>query len=153
MDPELWQWIWLTATGFFILAEVAVAGSFFLLPFGVGTAASTILAFAGVDENWQWIAFLGVSVFSLASLRPLARKLNSTESPAKVGSTRLIGEIAVVTKDLTGDMTQQGKVQIGREEWPAETSDQRHVPSGTRVKVVQIEGTRAVVELLSDIQK
>ena len=148
MDPEIWQWVWLAATGIFILGELAMAGSFFLLPFGVGTAVATVLAFSNANESLQWVAFVVVSVASLAALRPLARKLNAQEQPAKVGSTRLIGEIGVVTKDLGANLTENGSIQIGREEWPAETKDMEHVPTGTRVKVTHIEGTRVVVEAI-----
>ncbi len=146
MDPEIWQWIWLVATGMFVLGELAMAGSFFLLPFGVGTAVATVLAFSNVSESLQWVAFIVLSVASLAALRPLAKKLNAQEQPAKVGSTRLIGEIGVVTKDLGTDLTENGSIQIGREEWPAETKGMEHIPAGTRVKVTHIEGTRVVVE-------
>ncbi|HJO40975.1 MAG: NfeD family protein [Acidimicrobiales bacterium] len=146
MDPEIWQWIWLVATGMFVLGELAMAGSFFLLPFGVGTAVATVLAFSNVSESLQWVAFIVLSVASLAALRPLAKKLNAQEQPAKVGSTRLIGEIGVVTKDLGADLTENGSIQIGREEWPAETKGMEHIPAGTRVKVTHIEGTRVVVE-------
>jgi membrane protein implicated in regulation of membrane protease activity len=146
LDPEIWQWISLVATGMFVLGELAMAGSFFLLPFGVGTAVATVLAFSNVSENLQWLAFIVLSVASLAALRPLAKKLNAQEQPAKVGSTRLIGEIGVVTKDLGADLTENGSIQIGREEWPAETKGMEHIPAGTRVKVTHIEGTRVVVE-------
>ena len=146
MDPEIWQRIWLVATGMFVLGELAMAGSFFLLPFGVGTAVATVLAFSNVSESLQWVAFIVLSVASLAALRPLAKKLNAQEQPAKVGSTRLIGEIGVVTKDLGADLTENGSIQIGREEWPAETKGMEHIPAGTRVKVTHIEGTRVVVE-------
>ena len=146
MDPEIWQLIWLVATGMFVLGELAMAGSFFLLPFGVGTAVATVLAFSNVSESLQWVAFIVLSVASLAALRPLAKKLNAQEQPAKVGSTRLIGEIGVVTKDLGADLTENGSIQIGREEWPAETKGMERIPAGTRVKVTHIEGTRVVVE-------
>ena len=118
MDPEIWQWIWLAATGIFILGELAMAGSFFLLPFGAGTAVATILAFSNVSEGLQWVAFVVVSVASLAGLRPLARKLNAQEQPAKVGSTRLIGEIGVVTKDLGAGLKENGSIQIGEKNGP-----------------------------------
>ena len=150
MDPEIWQWIWLAATGMFVLGELAMPGSFFLLPFGAGTAVATILAFSNANESLQWIAFIVISLASLAALRPLARKLNSQEQPARVGSTRLIGEIGVVTKDLGEALKENGSIQIGREEWPAETLEKGHVPAGTRVKVIHIEGTRVVVEVIQE---
>jgi membrane protein implicated in regulation of membrane protease activity len=55
-----------------------------------------------------------------------------------------------VITDLTPDPAHLGAVRIGREEWHAETTDRSHLPSGTRVEVVQIEGTRAVVRPLGE---
>ena len=62
----------------------------------------------------------------------------------------MIGEIGVVTKDLGEALTENGSIQIGREEWPAETLEKKHVPAGTRVKVIHIEGTRVVVEVIKE---
>ena len=47
--------------------------------------------------------------------------------------------------DLSPDPEHLGTVRIGREEWHAETPDRGHLPAGTSVEVVRIEGTRAVV--------
>ena len=143
MEPEVWRWIWLVATATFVVGEIAMAGTFFLLPFGVGAAVATVIAFAGADPAWQWLAFVAVSAAAFAAVRPLARRLNSG-----VGAGRLVGETGVVITDLTPDPAHLGAVRIGREEWHAETTDRSHLPSGTRVEVVQIEGTRAVVRPL-----
>jgi membrane protein implicated in regulation of membrane protease activity len=39
-----------------------------------------------------------------------------------------------------------GTVRIGREEWHAETPDRGYLSAGTPIRVVLIEGTRAVVQ-------
>ena len=144
MEPEVWRWIWLVATATFVVGEIAMAGTFFLLPFGAGAAVATVIAFAGADPAWQWLAFVAVSGAAFAAVRPLARRLNSGDNPVGVGAGRLVGETGVVIADLTPDPAHLGAVRIGREEWHAETTDRSHLPSGTRVEVVQIEGTRAV---------
>lgn len=150
MEPEVWRWIWLVATATFVVGEIAMAGTFFLLPFGVGAAVATVIAFAGADPAWQWLAFVAVSAAAFAAVRPLARRLNSGDNPIGVGAGRLVGETGVVITDLTPDPAHLGAVRIGREEWHAETTDRSHLPSGTRVEVVQIEGTRAVVRPLGE---
>ena len=152
VDPGAWQWIWLIATAFFVIGEIATPGSFFLLPFGVGSALATILAFAGAGEGWQWATFLITSLAALAGLRPLARRLNAAEQPARVGATRLIGAVGVVVEDLGGDPSRLGSVRIGREDWHAETPDGTQVVVGTQVEVIEIEGTRAVVRPVNDQQ-
>ena len=152
MEADAWQWIWLVATGVFVLGEIAMAGSFFLLPFGVGAAIATVLAFAGADEGWQWAAFLVASLGALAGLRPLSRRLNAAEQPARVGANRLVGAVGVVVDDLGGDPSRLGSVRIGREDWHAETRDGSHVTAGTEIEVLEIEGTRAVVKPIDNQQ-
>jgi|TARA_B100001079_G_scaffold259202_2_gene258133 membrane protein implicated in regulation of membrane protease activity len=150
VEPEVWRWIWLVASATFVVGEIAMAGTFFLLPFGVGAAIATVVAFAGATASWQWLTFVIVSAAAFAAVRPLARRLDRGGNPIGVGSSRLIGETGVVIADLSPDPEQMGIVRIGREEWHAETADDGHLPSGTRIEVVQIEGTRAVVKAVSE---
>jgi len=145
MEPEVWRWIWLVASATFVVGEIAMAGTFFLLPFGVGAAVATVVAFSGAAASWQWLTFVVVSGGSFAAVRPLARRLERGGNPVGVGAGRLVGETGIVITDLTPDPEQMGVVRIGREEWNAETTNQSHLAEGTRIEVVQIEGTRAVV--------
>ena len=146
MEPEVWRWIWLVTSATFVVGEIAMAGPFFLLPFGVGAAVATVVAFAGADASWQWLTFVVVSGGSFAAVRPLARRLERGGNPIGVGAGRLVGETGVVIADLTPDPEQMGVVRIGREEWNAETPDQGHLAVGTRIEVLRIEGTRVVVK-------
>ena len=45
-SPDTWRWIWLAAAVVFAVGEIAVAGSFFLLPFAGGAVAAAVVAFA-----------------------------------------------------------------------------------------------------------
>jgi membrane protein implicated in regulation of membrane protease activity len=144
-SPEVWRWVWLVAATIFIVGEMAGPGTFFLLPFGVGAAVATVLAFADVNVAIQWFAFLGVAVATLAALRPLARRLDRDEPVAGIGSRRLIGEPAVVLEAIPGGPAELGMIRVHREEWRAESADGSHVPAGAHVKVVEMRGTRAVV--------
>ena len=146
MDPEVWRWIWLVAAATFVVGEIAMTGAFFLLPFGVGATAATAIAFAGADPVWQWLAFVLVSVASFAAMRPMARRMERGGNPVGVGAGRLVGATGVVVTDLSPDPERMGTVRIGREEWHAETPDRGHLSAGTPIRVVLIEGTRAVVQ-------
>ncbi len=150
METEVWRWIWLVAAATFVVGEIAMTGTFFLLPFGVGAAVATVLAFAGASTAWQWLAFVVVSAAAFAAVRPLIRRLDQGGNPIGVGAGRLVGETGVVITALSPDPAQLGAVRIGREEWHAETTERGHLPAGTRVEVVQIEGTRAVVRPLPE---
>lgn len=144
-SPEVWRWVWLIAAGAFIVGEMSSPGSFFLLPFGVGAAVAAALAFADVSVTLQWVAFLGVTVATLAGLRPLARRLDRDEPVAGIGSRRLIGEPAIVLQEIPAGPAELGMIRVHREEWRAESADGSAIAAGTQVKVVEMKGTRAVV--------
>lgn len=143
-DPESWQWIWMILAVLFLVGEIASPGSFFLLPFAVGAGVAAVLAFAGVDVVWHWVAFVGLSVAVFASLRPLARRLD-VDAPAEgIGAKRLIGEVGVITDDIDG-LGDHGSVRIHREDWRAESVDGSPISADTRVRVIEVRGTRVVV--------
>ena len=145
MEAEIWRWIWLGAAGVFLLGEVIIAGGVFMLPFAGGAVVASILAFAGLGDAPQWIAFIVVSAALFIALRPVVRKLNQGEDPIGVGAARLIGETGTVTSLIEPGAETLGTVRIGRETWTAETPDGQTLQIGTTIKVIEIQGTRAVV--------
>ncbi|MGV3760384.1 MAG: NfeD family protein [Actinomycetota bacterium] len=147
-EPEQWRWIWLGAAVLFGLGEMATPGAFFLAPFAIGAALAAILAFAGVDLAWEWVAFVGISLGAFIALRPFARRLDQSAPTAGIGSRRLIGRAAVVLEPISP--TQPGLVRVDQEEWRAVTADRSTVPAGTEVRVTEIEGTRVVVTPLKE---
>jgi len=141
-DPELWRWIWLGTVVVFVLGEAATAGTFFLLPFGIGAAAAAMLAFAGLGVGLEWLAFVAVSAASVAALRPLAKRLDAGTPVLGVGAKRWQGETAVVLQDIPAGTAATGLVRVGREEWRAESVDGSAIAVGTVVRVVDVIGTR-----------
>ena len=144
-DPETWRWIWLGTAAFFLIGEMAVAGSFFLAPFAAGATIAAVLAFADVGLAGQWVAFVGVSAAAFAGLRPLARKLDREGTTEGIGSKRLIGQTGTVLEAIPAGPHEQGMVRVHREEWRAETIDGTGLDAGAAVKVVEQRGTRLIV--------
>ena len=142
MDAEAWRWVWLVFAVGGIVGEIATAGTFFLLPFGIGAAAACVLAFLSLALGLQWLAFVLVSLGVFLATRPLARRLDRAEIPRGVGAGRLIGQQAFVLADVDHD---RGLVRIGGEEWRAQSRDGVRVPAGAKVLVVEVIGTRVVV--------
>ncbi len=143
-NPEVWRWIWLSATVFFGLGEMAIAGSFFLGPFAIGAGVATALAFLGIGLAAQWAAFLGVSVAMFLALRPLAKRLDKDGPILGIGSHRQIGQTARVVEGIDGSKD-LGMVLLGSERWRAESTDGQLVPEGASVSVVEVRGTRLLV--------
>lgn len=144
-DPEVWRWIWLIAAVVFGVGEMAVAGSFFLAPFAIGAAGASVCAFAGVGLAAQWGVFLALSVATFAGLRPLAHKLSHPEPTPGVGGGRQVGQRGRVIEAIDGEHD-HGMVQIDREKWRAVGSAGQAIAVGTNVTVLEVRGTRVVVE-------
>lgn len=144
-DPETWRWIWLGAVVVFAVGELSVPGSFFMLSFAIGAAAADILAFSGADLSYQWLAFVGVAGAALAVLVPLGRRMDRSTEHAKVGATRMPGRVGTVLREIPEGPHETGLVRVEREEWRAESADGSAVPSGERVTVLRVDGTRLIV--------
>ena len=73
------------------------AGGLFALFFGVGAIVVAPLAALGVPEAVQWVAF---TVFSVASLLGLRRRLTLALSKGPPAAAELVGEQAVVLVEV-----------------------------------------------------
>jgi membrane protein implicated in regulation of membrane protease activity len=148
--PDFWRWIWLLAVVVFTIGELAVAGSFFLAPFAVGSALAALAAFAGVPVPGEWATFLGGSVATFAAFRPFARRLERRAPHAPVGSARWVSREALVIEDIPGGPGGGGRIRLDREEWRAESLTGAPIPAGSTVLVSRVDGTRLVVIPLDD---
>lgn len=149
MDPDLWQWIWVGAAVVLAIGELLTAG-FFLLPFAVGAAAAAILAFLGLGLVWQLLVFTVVSLVFLAVLQRYARE-EPDYQPGLAGADRYTGRTALVIEDIDWEAG-SGQVRMDTEDWRATTEDRTNIPSGTRVKVIRVTGTRLVVEEIDETE-
>ncbi len=144
---NLFVWVWAALAIIFFVAEVFTMG-FFLVCFGIGAVAAALLAVLGVDVLWQLVVFIGVSLVALAFLRPLAVRM-TTHVANPGGIDRVIGKQAVVLEEINPHSA-TGRVRIEREEWRADTYGPA-IPKGALVVVMEVTGTRVMVEPLSAI--
>jgi membrane protein implicated in regulation of membrane protease activity len=149
-SPEDWRWVWIIATAVFALGELANPGSFFLLPFAIGALVATVLSFLDVGVVTEWLVFLGVSLAAFAALRPVAHRVNRAVDDTGVGARRLLGQSAIVLRDIPagGDV---GLVRVDREEWRAQSTDGSAIPTGTAVRVADVQGTRVIVAAVDQL--
>ena len=130
-EPGFWGMVWLVIAGAAGIGEILSAGSFMLLPFAAGALGASLLSFLGVPPVVTWLVFLAASFVTFLALRPLARRMNAEESPARVGANRLVGEQGVVLTTIPGGPAELGMVRIHREQWRAESIDRRPLEPGT----------------------
>jgi membrane protein implicated in regulation of membrane protease activity len=141
MDNEIWRWIWIGAAAVFAVGEIFTAG-FFMFPFAVGAAVAVPLAWLGVNEIVQLLTFGGVSIIALALIQRFMRK--SDEHQPAVGANRFAGSRGLVIVPIDR-VAGTGRVRVETENWRA-TTDGDPIPKGTEVRVIEIRGTRMVVE-------
>ena len=146
MEFQIW-WLWFGLAAVFIIGEVFTEG-FFLLWFGVGAALSGVLAMFGVGAPVQWAVFVVASGVLLAVSRRFADRFTHKQPPG-IGADRLIGRRGVVLAKID-NVENAGKVRIDKEEWRAESDDDSVIESGTRVEVVRLDGTHAVVRAMGE---
>ena len=146
-DSAVWAAIWLAAAAAFGIGEILMAGTFFLLPFAAGALIASIASLASAPVLLSWLVFLVVSGGSFFAMRPLARRLESTAPDvAGIGANRLLGASGVVLSPISATPGDAGLVKVGSEEWRADTRPGVAVSAGTKVTVVEIHGTRLLVE-------
>jgi membrane protein implicated in regulation of membrane protease activity len=143
-SPDTWRWIWVAAAVIFTVGEIAVAGSFFLLPFAAGALVAAVVAFVGASVALEWLAFVVISAIGSAIFRPLAKRLDQGPTYA-IGANRWVGREAYVLRDIPAEPGATGLIRLDREEWRAESLMGVPIPAGSTVLVSRVDGTRLVV--------
>jgi membrane protein implicated in regulation of membrane protease activity len=142
MDDELWRWLWLGIAVVLGVGEMVTSG-FFMLPFAIGAGVAAVLAWIGVAVPLQLAVFIVTSIVALWALRRFARDDRQPSYP--VGSMRFAGANAVVI-DAVDPVTGRGRVRLNSETWGAITDTGTVIEPGVQVRVVEVRGTKLVVE-------
>jgi membrane protein implicated in regulation of membrane protease activity len=151
IDIDAWPWIWLSVSVIFFVVEfTALAGSFVLLPFAVSAFVASIAGFYDASVELQWVIFLLLGAILWVLAFRFARRWIHDELPLGVGADRVIGLSGIVTRTIDPDDTdRKGRVSVDGEVWGAITRSDDIVQQGVRVKIVEVLGTRVVVEPIS----
>jgi membrane protein implicated in regulation of membrane protease activity len=153
IDLDVWPWVWLGVAVVFALVELtALAGTFVLLPFAVSAFAASLAGFYDASVELQWAIFvIGGGVAWWLFWRYLRRFVDEHAMPEGVGADRLVGSTAIVTVDIDPDDTERkGRVKVLGEQWGALTAGNRMLPQGSKVRVTTMEGTRVMVEAITE---
>jgi membrane protein implicated in regulation of membrane protease activity len=146
VDNEVWRWLWTIFALVMGIGEIFTAG-FFLLPFAIGAAAAAVLAWVGAGVLAQWLVFFGLSLFAMAYLRRFIERQDDELQPV-LGANRWVTQTGIVLQNIV-PATGQGMVRVGQEEWRATALQPIH--EGTPIVVVEVRGTRFLVEPLETI--
>jgi len=142
---EILWWHWLVLGLVLIAAELAAAGGFFIIFFGIAAVIVGLLDSAGVvhDLAIELGLFVVLSVTSLALFRSRFLKWFQAD-PQLPPIDSLIGEVGVVLDDLGPGGV--GKVELRGSSWSARTSGHLSLPRGARCRVVRVDQLMLYVE-------
>lgn len=146
-SPAVWGIIWLGLAASLIIGELLIVGTLFLAPFAAGALAAGLASFLHAPPALSLAVFFLVSIGSYYLLRPLSRKLEiDTPNPVGVGANRLIGLTGEVLDQIPLGLSRTGLVRIGGEKWNAEGRDGMGISVGTAIRIIEVKGTRVIVE-------
>jgi hypothetical protein len=138
-------WYWLVLGLVLIALEMANAGGFYIIFFGVAAIVVAPLAATGLAEPpWiQWLLFSVLSVISLLLFRnPLMRKLNLGAGAPDIDT--LAGETGTALDDMgAGD---SGHVELRGTTWSARNAGSTHLGRGHRCVVVRADKLTLLVK-------
>ncbi len=152
IDLNVWPWVWLTIGVTFAVIELTVlAGSFVLLPFAISAMAAALLGFYDVPIEWQWAMFIfGGAVIWVLLYKRVMKFAGESDLAPGVGADRLVGLTAIVTAPIDPDDTQRrGRVMVEGEVWNALSEHDSVITEGTKVRIMEMQGTRVKVEPFS----
>ena len=118
--------------------------------FAAGSLVALITAALGFSEIVQFVVFASVSLVLLIFTRPILRKFLRFEiRDTNVKSD--LGKNAVVIQEIDPQKG-TGRARLGDTEWRAVSSDSCVIQTGSIVKVLDIDGTRLIVEPVTEKQ-
>lgn len=141
-----WQ-VWIVLSALLLVAEMFAPG-FWLASIAVGCLAAGIAGLLPIGLLGQILVFAGGSLASLFGLRPVLvrRFLHSRGTEVLTNVEALVGKTGVVTRRID-PVTRIGRVVVDGEDWRGTLLEGGGViEPGTRVIVVQVDGSTLVVE-------
>ena len=118
--------------------------------FAAGSLAAFIAAALQVPPLGQAIIFTAASVLLLVATKPILKKFRVGDKiPTNLDAE--IGKTAVVTEEIN-EAKNTGRVRIGGVNWRARTRDGAVIAVEAAVKVLELSGTTAYVEIVSEVE-
>lgn len=139
--------LWFVGAIALVVAEMFTPG-FWLACLGIGAVAAGVVALVpGLGAAVQGIVFAATSLVSMVGLRPvLLRHFQlSAGAGVRTGVDALLGKSGIVTERIEPG-SGLGRVKVEGEDWRGASTDGTVIEAGTRVTVIQVDGTTLMVE-------
>ena len=137
---------WIIAALLLFIAEMFVPG-FWLACVALGSLAAGIVALLPIGMPLQVVTFAVTTLASFVGVRPfLVRHFQLGHGTGvRTNVDALIGKIGLVSERID-PVTRRGRVIVDGEDWRGATMDDSALEPGTRITVLQVDGTTLLVE-------
>ena len=142
MNPFPMQTVWLAVAILFGILEAATLGLTSIW-FALGALGAMVVAMFNGPVWLQTLVFVLISAVTLVLTRDIAKQFfNRSRQPTN--ADRIIGAEALVLEDVD-NMHATGTVRAGGAVWTARSRDGTLIPKDSTVRVVDIDGVKAIV--------
>lgn len=113
--------------------------------FCIGSVAALIAAALGLPLEIQIALFALLSLACIILIRPLTKKF-LVKTAERTNADRIIDAEALVTETIN-NLQAKGQIRVYGEYWTARSEGEEEIPEGVKVRVLRIEGVKAIVTL------
>lgn len=135
---------WGVMTLVFLLVE-AMTPQLLSVWFAVGSLAALGSAALGAPVWVQILVWLAVSAAALFAMRPISRRFRQ-RGEERLNANRIIGRHGIVVQTIDPSRA-EGQIRIDGVLWSAKCEGEEPIAEGVRVKVLRIEGVKALVRV------
>ena len=135
--------LWIVVAVVLVIIEALNTGVLAIW-FAIGCACSAVVAYlypgSYIAQLITFIVvssiltFIGTKIFSKKQLKEKRQPVYS-----------ILGKVAIVTKEIN-NLVGDGQISINGDKWSAKSKDDSVIPENTKVKILEIDGVKAVVE-------
>lgn len=112
--------------------------------FCIGSISALIAAALGLPLVIQIALFALVSLACIVLIRPFTKKY-LVKNSERTNADRIIDAEALVTETIN-NLQAKGQIRVYGEYWTARSVGEEEIPEGSLVRVLRIEGVKAIVK-------
>ena len=117
--------------------------------FVAGGITGIVCALFKVDIWLQIVVFVLVSGVFIIGTRPFVKKISDNQT-ILTNADRLVGKVAVVTKDIANG--EKGEIRVEFQNWVAVAIDNQTFNVGDKVVITEIVGNKMVVTKVEEVE-
>lgn len=141
------EMIWIIVGIAAIALELLTPTALVSIWFAIGALAAWLAQLAGVSFVVQVMICIVVAIVFIAVIRPVAIRYLRGNTVA-TNADRLIGDMAVVTKQIGADSW--GEVKVNGAVWSAVSVDKVVIAVDRKVRIAAIEGAKLLVREINE---